>query len=117
MESKPAVLALSALAHEPRLAVFRMLVKAGHVGIVAGEIARKLDVPPNTLSANLNILSHAGLVESRRKGRTIIYTARYPQMTELLEFLIHDCCSGQPEICAPLTELVLASRCSADASV
>lgn len=114
MESKSAVAALSALAHEPRLAVFRMLVKAGHEGIVAGEIARGLDVPPNTLSANLNILSHAGLVESRRDGRTIIYTARYAQMTDLLCFLIDDCCSGQPEICTPLAELTLRSRCGAE---
>jgi DNA-binding transcriptional ArsR family regulator len=111
MESKSAVAALSALAHEPRLAVFRMLVKAGHEGIAAGEIARRLDVPPNTLSSNLNILSHAGLVENRREGRTIIYTAQYARMTELLGFLIDDCCSGQPEICAPLAELTLRSRC------
>lgn len=88
-----------------------MLVQAGHEGVTAGEIARRLDVPPNTLSANLNILSHAGLVDSRRDGRSIIYTARYAQMTELLGFLIDDCCSGQPEICAPLAELTLRSRC------
>lgn len=88
-----------------------MLMQAGGEGIAAGEIARRLDVPPNTLSANLNILSHAGLIENRREGRTVIYTARYTQMTELLEFLIHDCCSGQPEICAPLADVVLRSRC------
>lgn len=111
METKEVVAALSALAHGGRLSVFRMLIQAGAEGIVAGEIARRLDVPPNTLSANLNILSHAGLIESRREGRTVIYTARYVQMTELLEFLIHDCCSGQPEICSPLADVVLRSRC------
>ncbi len=111
MEPKDAVAALSALAHGSRLSVFRMLMQAGAEGIAAGEIARRLDVPPNTLSANLNILSHAGLIENRREGRTVIYTARYVQMTELLEFLIHDCCSGQPEICAPLADVVLRSRC------
>ena len=111
MESKAAVAALSALAHESRLSVFRMLVQAGREGIAAGEIARRQQVLPNTLSANLNILSHAGLVESRREGRTVIYTARYNRMTELLEFLMEDCCSGQPEICAPLADAVLRSQC------
>ena len=114
METTDAVAALSALAHGSRLSVFRMLMQAGADGIVAGEIARRLDVPPNTLSTNLNILSHADLIESRREGRTVIYTARYMQMTELLEFLIHDCCAGQPEICAPLADVVLRSRCQTE---
>ena len=111
MEPKEAVAALSALAHGGRLSVFRMLMQAGAEGIGAGEIARRLDVPSNTLSSNLNILAHAGLIENRREGRTVIYTARYVQMTELLDFLIHDCCSGQPEVCAPLADIVLRSRC------
>lgn len=112
MEIRNAVAALSALAHEGRLTVFRMLVQAGAEGIAAGEIARRLDVPPNTLSSNLNILSNASLVESRREGRSIIYTARYRDMTELLEYLIQDCCDGSPEICAPLADLALRSRCA-----
>lgn len=111
MELRTAVAALSALAHEGRLAVFRMLVQAGHDGIAAGEIARRLDVPPNTLSSNLNILSNAGLIDSRREGRSIIYTARYEDMTGLLEFLMQDCCAGSPEICAPLADVALSSRC------
>lgn len=111
MESKNAVASLSALAHEGRLAVFRMLVQAGGEGLAAGEIARRLGSPPNTLSANLNILAHAGLIESRRDGRSIIYTARYGTMTRLLEFLVEDCCHGAPEICAPLTERVARSLC------
>jgi len=113
MESKNAVSALSALAHDARLAVFRMLVQAGREGLASGEIARRLGTPPNTLSANLNILSHAGLIESRREGRSVIYTACYGQMTELLEFLMQDCCNGSPEICAPLADAALRSRCSA----
>lgn len=114
MELKNAVSALSALGHARRLSIFRLLVQAGHEGVAAGEIARRLDVPPNTLSANLNVLSHAGLIESRREGRSIIYTARYESMTELLEYLMQDCCSGAPEICAPLAELALKSRCGAE---
>jgi DNA-binding transcriptional ArsR family regulator len=113
METKRAVTALSSLAHEGRLSVFRMLVQAGQEGIAAGEIARRLEVPPNTLSANLNILSHAGLIENRREGRSIIYTAQYEQMTELLEFLMQDCCAGSPDICAPLVAVTKRSRCEA----
>jgi ArsR family transcriptional regulator, arsenate/arsenite/antimonite-responsive transcriptional repressor len=59
----------------------------------------------------LNILSNAGLIESRREGRSIIYTARFAIMTELLEFLMQDCCGGSPEICAPLANVALKSRC------
>lgn len=114
MESKLAVSSLSALAHEGRLEVYRMLIQAGRDGLAAGEIARRLGSPPNTLSSNLNILSHADLVESRRAGRSIIYTARYETMTRLLEFLMEDCCNGLPEVCAPLTDLVVRSRCLAD---
>lgn len=114
MELKSAVAALSALAHEGRLAAFRMLVQAGREGIAAGEIARRLDMPPNTLSSNLNILGHAGLIEKRRESRSIIYSARYENMSELLQFLLEDCCDGSPEICAPLASLVLDSRCAAE---
>jgi ArsR family transcriptional regulator, arsenate/arsenite/antimonite-responsive transcriptional repressor len=106
MKIKPAIDALSALAHEGRLSAFRMLVKAGPDGMAAGDIARGLDVQPNSLSSNLNILSHAGLIESRRDGRSIIYTANYERMTQLLSFLMEDCCNGVPEICAPLTEVL-----------
>lgn len=106
MKSKTAIDALSALAHEGRLNAFRMLVKAGPDGMPAGDIARKLEVPPNSLSANLTILSHAGLVESRRDGRSIIYSASYQRMTQLLGYLMEDCCNGAPEICAPLAEIV-----------
>ncbi len=112
MEIKNAVAALSALAHTGRLSVFRLLVQTGPEGVAAGDIARRLDVPPNTLSSNLNILSHAGLIDSKRDGRSIIYTARYQDMTALLEFLMQDCCNGSPEICAPLADVALRSRCA-----
>lgn len=111
METKLAVSALSALAHEGRLNAFRMLVQAGGEGLPAGEIARRLGIPPNTLSSSLNILSHAGLIENRRDGRSLIYSARYEHMTELLEFLMQDCCAGSPEICAPLAGVAQRSRC------
>ena len=91
-------------------------MQAGRPGMAAGEIARQLNMPPNTLSTNLMILSHAGLVESRREGRSVIYTVRYESMTELLEYLMEDCCGGSPEICASLTEFVLRLRCDTPAS-
>lgn len=113
MESKLAVAALSALAHKSRLAVFRMLVQAGSTGVAAGEIARRLGVPANTLSANLNVLSHAGLIESRRESRSIIYTAAYERMAALLGFLMEDCCQGSAAICAPLADIVNRAACCA----
>ena len=113
METQTAVGALSALAHPGRLEVFRLLVQAGTDGMAAGDIARATGSLANTLSTNLNILAGAGLVASRRDGRSIIYTAGYDQMRELLGFLMEDCCAGRPEICAPLT--ALASRpCDAE---
>ena len=105
METSNAVAALSALAHLGRLEIYRLLVKAGEPGLPAGEIARATGSLPNTLSANLNILSGAGLVRSRREGRSIIYTAAYDRMRELLAFLVEDCCCGVSEICQPIADV------------
>jgi DNA-binding transcriptional ArsR family regulator len=99
-----AVDALSALAHGHRLAVFRLLVRAGADGLPAGEIAREVGVLPNTLSSHLTILGHAGLIRSRREGRSIIYSADYDGMRGLLGFLVADCCAGRPEICGSLVD-------------
>ena len=106
-----AVWSLSALAHEGRLKVFRMLVKAGPDGLAAGEIARRLGTPPNTLSANLTLLAHAGLARSRRDGRSIIYSARFDRMGELMAFLAEDCCGGAPEVCAPVADAARRAAC------
>jgi len=111
MEASTAVESLSALAHPGRLAVFRLLVRAGSTGLPAGEVARRLGVLPNTLSANLTILGHARLVQSRRDGRSIIYTADYGRMALLLGFLLEDCCNGSPEICAPLAVIANRAAC------
>jgi ArsR family transcriptional regulator len=111
METKSAVTSLGALAHEGRLSVFRLLVQAGPEGLAAGEVARRVGVLPNTLSTSLNLLSQAGLINSRRDGRSIIYTANYDGMRSLLAFLMEDCCAGTPEICAPL--VAIASQCCA----
>jgi ArsR family transcriptional regulator len=111
MEFVAAVTCLSALAHEGRLRIFRMLVQEGVMGLAAGEIAHRLDVLPNSLSANLNVLSHAGLIRSRRQGRSIIYTAEYDRMRDLLGFLVEDCCGGSPEICSPLANVLRTAAC------
>jgi DNA-binding transcriptional ArsR family regulator len=113
METKSAVASLSALAHEGRLSAFRLLVQAGPEGLPAGEIARRLAVLPNTLSASLNVLGHAGLIQSRREGRSIIYTADFAAMRGLLGFLMEDCCGGRPEICAPLPDMA-SKPCAAE---
>jgi DNA-binding transcriptional ArsR family regulator len=101
MESKEAVLALSALAQESRLKVFRLLACAGTEGIAAGTIAEKLGIPPATLSFHLSHLTQAGLTETRRAGRSIIYALRVDGIRALLGFLTTDCCQGRPELCLP----------------
>jgi ArsR family transcriptional regulator len=106
MDMTTAVTGLSALAHDGRLAIFRLLVKAGPDGMAAGDIARKLDTQPNTMSAQLLVLSNAGLAHARRDGRSIIYAVDFERMSQLLLFLTKDCCGGRPEICAPLAATV-----------
>lgn len=97
-----AVDALGALAHETRLSVFRMLVKAGPDGMIAGAIAEQQGVPPSTMSHHLATLERAGLVQSERESRQIHYRADYPGMRRMLTFLMQDCCQGAPEMCADL---------------
>lgn len=108
MDMTRALAGLAALAHEGRLSVFRLLVKAGPDGLAAGDIARALQTAPNTMSAQLLVLSSAGLIHAQRQGRSIIYAADFGQMGALLQFLTRDCCGGRPEICAPLAATVSA---------
>jgi len=111
MEANVAIKRLSALAQGSRLAVFRLLVKSGRGGVPAGEIARSLEITPNTLSAQLTILANAGLVGSRREGRSIIYAADYDSMSDLLLYLMEDCCQGRAEVCAPLARAASRAAC------
>jgi DNA-binding transcriptional ArsR family regulator len=97
-----AVDALGALAHETRLAVFRMLVQAGPQGLIAGVIAERAGVPPSTMSHHLATLERAGLVQSERESRLIHYRADFAGMRQLLAFLMQDCCNGAPEMCSDL---------------
>ncbi|KPF65047.1 ArsR/SmtB family transcription factor [Porphyrobacter sp. AAP60] len=97
-----AVDALGALAHETRLAVFRLLVTAGPDGMIAGAIAERQGVPPSTMSHHLATLERAGLVQSERESRLIHYRADYQGMRRLMTFLMQDCCGGAPEMCSGL---------------
>ena len=101
MDTSHAVAALSALAQESRLKVFRLLVQRGPEGMAAGDIARQLKVPHNTLSSHLGILSRARLVKSRKQSRSIIYSVDVEGTRGLLSFLVEDCCRGKPRSAAP----------------
>ena len=114
MGAKLATEAFGALAQDTRLAVFRLLVEAGAEGMPAGDIARRLGVPHNTMSTHLAVLARAGLVASRRESRSIIYAADYGGIRALIAFMLQDCCKGHPETCAPLLDAALApaaARC------
>jgi DNA-binding transcriptional ArsR family regulator len=102
MEESQAIRALSALAHESRLRIFRLLVKQGEAGLAAGRIAEELDLPPATLSFHVKELAIAGLVTDRREGRSILYSVNEEAVQRLMGFLLEDCCGGRPELCGPV---------------
>lgn len=111
MDIKTTVNSLGALAQESRLAAFRLLVRRGIEGMAAGEIARTLSIPHNTMSSHLAILVNAGLINSRRESRSIIYSIDFDGTRELLSFLMEDCCQGQAELCAPVLDSILPGCC------
>ncbi|MES2056740.1 MAG: metalloregulator ArsR/SmtB family transcription factor [Pseudomonadota bacterium] len=102
MENDSAIAALAALAQSTRLDAFRLLVRHEPAGLPAGEVARALGVPQNTLSVHLATLARAGLVRSERRSRVINYRADLDQVKELALFLVKDCCGGDAALCAPL---------------
>ena len=102
METEEVILALAALAQSTRLEVFRLLAKHEPDGLAAGDIARALAVPQNTMSAHLSILTRAGLVSSQRHSRSIVYRVNLDRFQSVALFLLKDCCGGRPEVCAPL---------------
>lgn len=111
MEMKDAIAALSALAQNTRLEVFRLLVVAGPAGVPVGEIASAMSAPANTISTHLSILTAAGLVRSQREGRVIRYFSRMEGMTALLTYLLRDCCQGNPDLCLPLADQLAQAAC------
>ena len=101
MKLQSALDALGALAQETRLAIYRLLVRAGNEGLNAGQIAESLDIPAPTLSFHLKELARADLITPQREGRSIRYTLCVETMREFLTFLSDDCCQGRPELCLP----------------
>jgi ArsR family transcriptional regulator, arsenate/arsenite/antimonite-responsive transcriptional repressor len=102
MKRLTVIAALGALAQETRLDIFRLLVQKGPEGLPAGEIGTRLGQPSPTMSFHLNQLRFAGLVSSRRESRSIIYSANFKAMNDLLTYLTENCCGGRTELCAPL---------------
>lgn len=117
MDINSATRALGALAQTSRLQAFRLLVQSGADGMPAGRIADALGVPHNTLSSHLAILANAGLVDSRRESRSIIYSVNFDGTRDLLAFLLEECCQGQPEACLPALDSLLPACCAPTRSV
>lgn len=105
MRITTAISALSSLAHEGRLRLFRLLVQAGEEGLPVGELASRADINFTTASAQLQLLARSGLVRNQREGRSIRYLADFDQLRGLIAWLMQDCCGGRSEILAPLQEL------------
>ena len=112
MEINDATTALSALAHPSRLETFRRLVKAGHDGLAAGDIATALTIPNNTLSTHLKTLVTAGLLIPERRGRSIVYRVDFDGARALLTFLLEDCCQGSRAVCAPAVDSAMRACCT-----
>ena len=103
MKESLALDALAALAHETRLKIVRLLVKAGQEGLAAGEIAARVGASSSRLSFHISALEQAGLVSSERQSRRIIYRARYDQLGQVIAYLMNDCCAAHPAVCACCT--------------
>ncbi|RJT34233.1 transcriptional regulator [Mesorhizobium waimense] len=106
MDKEAALRALAALGQDTRLEVFRLLVRTGAGGLPAGEIAARLDIVQNTMSAHLKVLDQAGLVSAGREGRSIRYAPDMTGFRDLLAYLMEDCCNGAPELCQPIIQAV-----------
>lgn len=111
MSLRHALSALAALGQPTRLDIFRLLMRQGRGGLLAGAIAETIGCPHTTLSSHLSILARAGLVCGTREGRTILYRADVEAMRALLTFLVTDCCGGHPELC-DFTDAVRETDCA-----
>lgn len=107
MDISHAIKGFGALAQGTRLETFRLLVRRGVAGMAAGDIANDLGVPQNTLSSHLAIMVNAGILDSKREGRSIVYRIDIDGTQSLLSFLLEDCCQGNPQDCISLLDTVL----------
>ena len=94
MDIKEAIIMFGALSQETRLGAFQLLVQAGPAGLPAGALSKALNTPHNTMSLHLTHLSNADLVSSRKEGRSVIYSANFDEMNDLIGFMVKDCCSA-----------------------
>lgn len=104
MDERAVIESLAALAQSTRLRVFRHLILAHPEPVAAGDLARTLGTPHNTMSTHLAVLSRAGLVTVKRESRSMLYSADLDGFRDLVAFLTRDCCCGRPEICAPILD-------------
>jgi ArsR family transcriptional regulator len=102
MNANQALAGFAALSQDTRLAIVRLLVRAGPEGVPAGEVADKVGVSASNVSFHLKELERAALIDARREARSILYSANTGTLRDLIGFLMKDCCGGRPEICAPL---------------
>ncbi len=109
MDLNQPITSFAALSQQTRLEVFRLLIKAGTDGLLAGELGERLGVRQNTMSANLTVLLNAGLVRNERQGRTIRYFADFDAVRGLLAFLMEDCCGGRSELCKPIIDEIVCA--------
>ena len=114
MDGKQAVAALGAIAHDHRLALYRMLVVEGPAGLPAGAIAERLDMPPSSLTFHLQQMRHAGVVTQRRVGRQVIYAADFAAMNGLVAYLTENCCGGgeMAAACCPVCNPAVPAKAS-----
>ncbi|MCK2056334.1 metalloregulator ArsR/SmtB family transcription factor [Methylobacterium sp. 37f] len=111
IDERQALAAFAALGQEHRLRIVRALVIAGPAGLSAGALAGAVGVSGTNLSFHVKELLHAGLIQARRDGRSILYSAAYPGLSGLIEFLMRDCCQGRPEVCGQITGALAACPC------
>jgi ArsR family transcriptional regulator len=104
MDINNALSAFAALSQQTRLEVFRLLIRAGHRGMLSGELGEALGIKSNTMSGHLTVLLHAGLVTNQRSGRQIRYFADFVALKNLMTFLMEDCCGASPDLCQPLLD-------------
>lgn len=106
MNQDRALESFTALAQESRLAVFRLLVREAPNGLPVGDISRRLDIVPSTLSGHLGVLRRVGLLRSTRHQREIHYAAKLDTMGDLIRFMLEDCCNGQVSNCVEILSLI-----------
>jgi DNA-binding transcriptional ArsR family regulator len=111
MDERQAINAFAALAQQTRLRVVRLLVEAGPDGLPAGDVGVSVGASTSNTSFHLKELERAGLIQSRRASRSIIYSANLSALSGLVEFLLRDCCKGHPEVCAPALDVLASCAC------